>query len=158
MIALWIATLVMSGYLAYVVGCFGIPRSLSDTFYLLGKRGWLFQCVLGVFGGLLMPVWLEVSFENAEFLAFLACAGLLFVAAAPCFKVELEGKVHYTAAVVCCVAAFIWQLVEMCWVLPVCSLGLALGATMVTKGKLFWWVEMGVMVSSLVSVWLRMIV
>lgn len=156
MIAILIATLIMSGYLAYVVGCFGIPRSLSDTFYLLGKRGWLFQCVLGVFGGLLMPVWLDVSSDNSEFLAFLACSGLLFVAAAPCFKVELEGKVHYTAAVVCCVAAFVWQLVEMCWVLPVCSLALALGATAITKGKLFWWVEMAIIVSSVLSIIIKL--
>ena len=156
MIALWVATLVMSGYLAYVVGCFGIPRSLSDTFYLLGKRGWLFQCVLGVFGGLLMPVWLDVSSDNSEFLAFLACSGLLFVAAAPCFKVELEGKVHYTAAVACCVAAFAWQIVEMCWLLPVSSLALALGAAWMTKGKLFWWVEMGVMVSSVLSIFIKL--
>ena len=156
MIAILIATLMMSGYLAYVVGCFGIPRSLSDTFYLLGDRGWLFQVILGLFGGLLMPVWLEVSSDNTQFLAFLACSGLLFVAAAPCFKVELEGKVHYTAAVVCCVAAFVWQLVEMCLALPVCSLALALGAAWMTKGKLFWWIEMAILVSSVISIFVKL--
>ena len=156
MIALWIATLVMSGYLAYVVGCFGIPRSLSDTFYLLGKRGWLFQCVLGMFGGLLTPPTIQASAIHRTYQAFFACAGLLFVAAAPCFKIDIEGKVHYTSAVVCCVAAFAWQMVEMCWVLPVCSLGLALGASVVTKGKLFWWLEMGVMVSSVLSIFVKL--
>ena len=157
MIALWIATLVMSGYLAYVVGCFGIPRSLSDTFYLLGKKGWIFQVVLGLFGALLMPTWIDLSSDNTEFLAFLSCAGLLFVAAAPCFKMELEGKVHYTSAVLCCICAFIWQMVEVGWLLPVGSLALALGATMITKGKLFWWVEMAVMASSLVSIFIKLI-
>ena len=156
MIALWIATLVMSGYLAYVVGCFGIPRSLSDTFYLLGDRGWLFQVVLGLFGVLLMPIWIDLSSANTEFLAFLACAGLLFVAAAPCFKIDIEGKVHYTSAVICCIAAFAWQMMEMCWLLPIGSLALALGATMITKGKLFWWVEMAILVSSVISIFVKL--
>ena len=156
MIALWIATILMSVYLACVVSCFGIPRSLSDTYYLLGKRGWMFQCVLGLFGGLLMPIWLDVSSENTQFLAFFACAGLLFVAAAPCFKIDIEGKVHYISAVVCCVAAFIWQIVEMCWLLPIGSLALALGATVITKGKLFWWIEMAILVSSVISIFVKL--
>ena len=156
MIALWIATILMSVYLACVVSCFGIPRSLSDTYYLLGKRGWMFQCVLGLFGGLLMPIWLDVSSENTQFLAFFACAGLLFGAAAPCFKIDIEGKVHYISAVVCCVAAFIWQIVEMCWLLPIGSLALALGATVITKGKLFWWIEMAILVSSVISIFVKL--
>lgn len=156
MIGLLVATLVMSGHLAYVVGCFGIPRSLSDTYYLLGKRGWIFQAVLGLFGSLLMPTWIDLSSDGTQFLAFFACAGLLFVAAAPCFKIDIEGKVHYTSAVVCCIAAFIWQIVEMCWLLPVGSIALALGATVITKGKLFWWVEMAILVSSVISVFVKL--
>lgn len=156
MIGLLVATLVMSGYLAYVVGCFGIPRSLSDTYYLLGKRGWIFQAVLCLFGSLLMPTWIDLSSNGTQFLAFLACAGLLFVTTAPCFKIDIEGKVHYVSAVVCCMAAFIWQIAEMCWLLPIGSLALALGSTVITKGKLFWWVEMAILVGSVISIFIKL--
>ncbi len=156
MIAVMIATLIMSGYLAYIVKCFGIPRSLSDTFYLLGDRGWIFQVVLGLFGALLMPTWIDLSSGNTQFLAFLACAGLLFVAAAPCFKIDIEGKVHYTSAMLCCVCAFVWQIVEMGWLFPVGSLAVALGITVSTKGNPFWWVELAVMLSSVLSILIKL--
>lgn len=156
MIALLTATFIMSLYLAYVVKYFGIPRSLSDTYYLLENKGWIFQVVLGLFSVLLMPIWIELSSENTQFLAFLACGGLMFVAAAPCFKVKIEGKIHYSSAVICCLSAFIWQIIEMCWLIPVISLSCALITTAFFKGKLFWWIEMGILISSVISIFIKL--
>lgn len=156
MIGLLIAVLVMSGYLTFVVKCFGIPRSLSDTYYLLGKNGWIFQVVIGLFGSLLMPVWIDLSSENTQFLVFLSCGGLMFVAAAPCFKVEMEGKVHYSSAAVCCISAVVWLLLEVGWPIPVGALACALSATAFTKGKLFWWVEMAILVGSILSAFIKL--
>lgn len=92
-----------------------IPESLSATYYLLGNRGWLFQLVMGMTGLLLLPVWISVSKVCLQHLAFLACGGLLFTAVAPAFKLKLEGAVHYSAAVVCCVCAVLWQVLEGLW-------------------------------------------
>lgn len=99
---------IIFGYLAFVVAKFGIPKSISDTYYLLGKQGWLFQLALAATAFCVVPSLIDASSENTKFLAFLACAGLLFVSAAPLFKMKLEGKVHYTSACICCGGLVLW--------------------------------------------------
>lgn len=113
---LTIATVIFVAYLVYVVRTEdGVPESLSSTYYSLGDKGWLFQAVMGVTGLLLLPVWLSVSSIQTQYLAFLACGNLLFTAVAPAFKLKLEGVVHYSAAVLCCVSAVLWQVLEGLW-------------------------------------------
>ena len=92
-----------------------IPESLSATYYDLGNHGWMFQVVMLAMGVLLFPVWVSVSECGHEWMAFVACASLLFVAAAPAFKLELQGKVHYGSAIVCCVCVVLWQVLEGLW-------------------------------------------
>ena len=114
--ALCVATVAVAVYFVYVdIACKGVPESLSATYYLLGNRGWLFQLVMGMTGLLLLPVWVSVSKVCLQHLAFFACGGLLFTAVAPAFKLKLEGAVHYSAAVVCCVCAVLWQVLEGLW-------------------------------------------
>lgn len=125
MINLALATLIIVAYTIFVVCKFGIPRSLSDTYYLLNKNGWLFQLVLVVFAFLVIPIWLDCSSENTEFLAFLSCSGIWFVAAAAAFKIDLTGVVHYVSAVLCCVCAVVWQLFEFSPFIPFFFLGIA---------------------------------
>lgn len=91
------------------------PESISATYYMLGKRGWIFQTVMILVGFLLMPAWISIAKEQHIFLAFLSCASLMFVAAAPAFRLELEGKVHYASAAVCCTCAVFWQILEGMW-------------------------------------------
>ena len=153
MMNLLVATLLMVAYLAFVLVRFGVPRSLSDTYYLLDGMGWLFQVVLAVFTFLVIPVWVGCSSAYTECLAFLSCSGLGFVAAAACFKVDLTGMVHYVSAVLCCACAVLWQVLETSWLIPCVGLGLACLGGVLTKGKWFWWIEMGVLGSALVSIW-----
>ena len=85
-------TLIVFVYLIGFVIKFGVPESLSATYYSLGKYGWIFQVCIFLVGVLLLPVWLSLSEEAYQSLVFLACASLCFVASAPCFKLELQGR------------------------------------------------------------------
>lgn len=93
-------------YAAWVTG--GIPESLSATYYNLKDKGWLFQALMVFCGIGLLPSWMNVSSDDWRFIVFLSCAGIVFTGVAPAFKLKLEGAVHYSAAVVCCVSAILW--------------------------------------------------
>lgn len=101
MICMLISLVLIAAYIVYAISAMqGIPWSVSDTYYQLDKWGhpkWLFQAAMIVPAFLLLPAWLDVSPVEIQFLAFLSGAGLIFVGAAPCFKLELEGKVNNNA-------------------------------------------------------------
>lgn len=111
-------------FLAYLVGVicvFGIPASISDTYYLLEKKrkglGWLFTAMCWIVGGLLLPALLDMTPDSYQFSAFLACTGLMFVGAAPQFKLSLTGSVHYGSAAVCVIFSQLWTALTWWWVL-----------------------------------------
>lgn len=111
-------------FLAYNImtyAWFGIPYSISDTYYKLESRkkgaGWLFSGMCVSVGGLLMPAILDITPDHYQFTAFLACAGLIFVGAAPQFKLPLTNTVHYGSAAVCCVFSQIWVGLTVWWIL-----------------------------------------
>lgn len=137
-------------YLGMVLIRFGIPKSISETYYLLGKHGWLFQVTLFSVAFLVVPTLIERSSEGTRFLAFLACMGLAFVAAAPLFKRELDGKVHYISAAICCVGLVLWQVFNVCWVVPLICF-VAILPPMLFDGKRMWWLEIATIVSAYVS-------
>lgn len=120
MIMVWLvilSMLVMAAYTAAVcIKAKGVPYSISATYYKLQHPYW-FMAAMWVTAGLLMPAVLEASKLGTEFLAFLACAGMLFVGAAPNFREELEGKVHMSGAVVCVVASQLWVAFNCWWIL-----------------------------------------
>lgn len=145
-----LSMIILFGYLAFVVAKFGIPKSISETFYLLGKKGWMFQVTLFLVAFMVMPILIDRSSENTRFLAFLACAGLAFVGAAPLFKMELEGKVHYVSAAICCVGLVLWQVFNACWVVPIVCF-LAIIYPMIKDKKYMWWLEIATIVSAYVS-------
>ena len=85
------------------------PEMLSSIYYLLGKKGWVFQTVMILFGMLMMICLLD-SGLGEQCLAFIACAGLMFVGSAPRFLDESERRLHKGAAVVSAVASVGWCL------------------------------------------------
>ncbi len=85
------------------------PEMISSIYYLLGKKGWVFQLVMIMFG-LLMMICLLDSGLGEQCLAFLACAGLMFVGVAPRFLEQGERAVHKGAAIVSAVASVGWCL------------------------------------------------
>lgn len=60
-----IAIGIFIAYNAVMIGLFGIPSSLSNTYYLLNNKwpnsGWAFTAMMWVVCGLLIAPWIEVS-------------------------------------------------------------------------------------------------
>ena len=127
----------------------GLPESLSAVYYKFGKNGWVFQLFLYMTAMSLLPVWIEVS--EYTFLPFLACSSLLFVAGAPCFKAEFQGKIHYTSALLCCIAAVLWQILEGLWDVTLWFFFIGGMLTLKNKSKWCWWLECAVISSLLCS-------
>lgn len=138
------AALALALFILSVSKAGGVPVSLSSTYYALEDKGWLFQLLLASTSASLLPVWISFSTPGHEWMVFLSCASLLFVAAAPAFKMELQGKVHYTAAAVCCVCASWWQIAEGVWdtLLFLAFIGIML--VLRDRSKWCWWLECAV--------------
>lgn len=119
------AILIFLVYNLAIIGNFGIPTSLSASFYLLNERknnlGYIFTAMMWTITFLIMPYWMALadSFEGWEHylvpLAFLAPACIAFVGTAPAFRgCELENRVHMISASLCAVFSILWCLIA-CW-------------------------------------------
>lgn len=115
------AALLFVVMLCVVINKHGVPDMVSSIYYLLGKRGWVFQTVMVLFGALMMVCLLD-SGRGVQCLAFFACTGLMFVGAAPRFLDEGERKIHKTGAIVSAVASIGWCL-TVDWRIVVALLG-----------------------------------
>lgn len=104
-----IAALLFCLMLLYVNFKYDTPSMVSSIFYLLGNHGWVFQFVM-IAVGLLMMICLLDSGLGEQCLAFLACAGLMFVGVAPRFLEQGERAVHKSAAIVSAVTSIAWCL------------------------------------------------
>lgn len=154
-----ISLLTITAYIAYAVSVCGVPWSLSDTYYQLKKRNrpeGLFQVAMIVPAMLLMPVWIECSPENLQFLAFLACGGLMFVGTAPLFKEEFHSKVHYTGTVISGLATILWVCLSGMWYLPAVAFPIA-GIIMLRYRKWLFWAEMAAFVCAYAGVLISLI-
>jgi hypothetical protein len=143
-----ITTICYLCYSAWVTG--GVPESLSATYYGLKEDGWLFQalCIGMAFG--LLPMWIEACGGKFEYLPFFACGGLGFVGVAPSFKLKLEGMIHYSAAVVCCVCAILWMMLSGNY--PAVLWWSFIGWMLYLKfGQWCWWLEISVICGILTS-------
>lgn len=121
MVLVIISLIIFLAYLITTYAWLGIPYSISDTYYKLENRkkgaGWLFSAMCVSVGGLLLPALLDMTPDRYQFTVFLACAGLIFVGAAPQFKLPLTNTVHYGSAAVCCIFSQIWVGLTCWWVL-----------------------------------------
>jgi hypothetical protein len=114
LICTFAAFLVYLFYNFVALSLFGVPESLSNTFYLYKERKhWqrlLFPIMMVFMAFTLMPAWLEMSEgSNFQFLAFLAAGGIMFTGAAPAFKDdELENKVHTGSAIAAAICSLLW--------------------------------------------------
>lgn len=121
-ICIIVALAIFLAYNALSVALFGIPESLSNTYYLWkakSDKGFLFPVMMYLVVAMMMPEWITMSEgSNFQFLAFLAPASLLFVATAPAFKSDdLENKVHSISAYFAAACSLLWViLVTPYWV------------------------------------------
>lgn len=154
MVLLIISTALAAFYIVFACVRSGdFPVSLSATYYNLKNDGWIFEVVMAAVAVTLMPTWIDVSSFHTEWMAFIACSGLMFVAAAPSFRIPLVGMVHYSSAIVCCLLSEIWQIAEGLWDVTI-WFGLLGGMlTLVWRDKWCWWMECAVIGSLLANLW-----
>lgn len=152
-----VGILVFTVYNAAVIAKFGIPSSLSASFYLWNsvksKLGYIFTGMMFIMALCLMPGWLEITevitpwSHYLTVLPFFAAASIAFVGAAPAFRdCTLENKVHMVSAG--CAAAFsiAWcasVCYQIAWYVLPASLLLVWSVALATKthktGATYWW-------------------
>lgn len=146
-----IATTIFVAYNAVSLANFGIPESLSMTYYLWKEKcnkGWLFCLMMYAVVALMMPAWITLSEGSTyQFLSFLAPTAIAFVGAAPMFRDdELESKVHTGAAVVAAICSLAWViLVTPYWWIILVWVGIIIALSFFTKSiktAYTYWLEM----------------
>lgn len=157
-----IATAIFTAYVAVAIKLFGIPESLSNTYYLYQrledslKR--LFPAMMSTMVVLMLPSWLDIAENsNYQFLAFIACSGILFVGFAPAFKdYETEKRVHTISAIIAAVASLAWICLAtpFWWFIPLVSVAVIyLAFKTKTLGKcLVFWLEMIAFYSTFIAI------
>lgn len=108
-----VATAIYCVYNTVSLAQFGVPHSLSMTYYHWKnkyKAGFLFPIMMYLVVAFMMPAWISMSEGSAfQFLAFLAPAAIAFVGTAPAFlSSDLENKVHSISAVIAAVCSLLW--------------------------------------------------
>ena len=116
-----VSFLMIGGFLLLAAMRFGVPAMVSDVYYQLqncagsevigDKRkrnyGWVFTAVI-VASSLLMLIPLLDSGKGIQFLAFLGCAGLMFVGFVPRYLDNTEHAIHKTAAITAAIGCVGW--------------------------------------------------
>lgn len=138
-----ISLIINTLYLACTIKAFGIPWSISDTFYLLEIRkkgyGMFFTAWAWLAAFPLMIAWIDLSEGHwYQAMAFLACGSLMFVGAAAQFKQSLTNAVHYGAAGLCVASAVTWVILSGYWYIP--AITFAICAVVAAKDRkwVFW--------------------
>ena len=158
-------------YLIYngiAIKWFGIPNSLSNTFYLYKqKKEWMrifFPIMMVLLVAFLMPAWLEISAASAlQFLAFLASGGILFVGIAPAFmSSDLANKVHTYSAIGAVVFSLLWVIfVSKAWFMILiwfAVIVLIAWLTKTWKSALIYWLETVAFMSTFTSIFIYFLI
>ena len=149
-ISIIVANAIYLAYNAISLAFFGIPESLSNTYYLWKERsnkGWLFPLMMYAVVAFMMPAWITMSEgSDFQFLAFLAPSAIAFVGTAPAFKSnDLENVVHTTAAIVAAICSLAWVAVitPYWWMILVWFGFISLAAILTSSYKscLVYWLE-----------------
>lgn len=107
-----ISFVVMSVYLITMAGLYGVREYVSDNYYI-GRHPWIFSAVMCISALLLLPAMLDKG-GSFQFLAFLACVGLMLVGVEPHYKSEYSSKIHAGGAITALIAGMLWSM-TICW-------------------------------------------
>jgi hypothetical protein len=145
-----IAAVIYAVYNAVALALFGVPESLSNTYYLYQakcNKGWIFCSMMYLVVAFMMPAWITMSEgSDFQFLSFLAPASIAFVGTAPKFKDSgLENKVHTYSAYLAAACSLLWiGLVTPYWWTILAWAGLVAVVAWMTKtwkSALIYWLE-----------------
>lgn len=111
---------ILTSYVASVCARWGVPGSISQTFFSI-RHKWIFSACVAVSAVLLYFPMMQVLTEAWQWLAFIFVTGCLFIAFAPNLEDVLERTAHMAGAVtmgaasqVIVIAAGLWPLL-MIW-------------------------------------------
>lgn len=139
--------LTYSAFSALLIG--HLPISLSDTYYEMRRqrKGWIFTLTLISTAATLLPIWLDkTEGEWYQFLVFLSCVAVLFVAVTPDYKKDLERKIHYTAAYLACGSVIVYNIVSGNWPILIITM-IPTAIALVHKEGLAFFAEIGLIMS-----------
>ena len=111
----------LAGFLLFAVMLFGVPAVVCDVYYQLqnctgsevigDKRkqnyGWVFTLIMFVSAILMLIPLLDLG-KGIQFLAFLGCAGLIFVGFVPRYLDSAEHIIHKSAAITAAIGCVGW--------------------------------------------------
>ncbi len=137
-----ISCLIMALYLLFTCLSFGVPNSISETYYRTFGSKWVFSGVLFAAASFAVAPLLNHTSESYQFLAFFIVAGIFFVAASPAFRDEFEGKVHTGAALILCFATIAW-LILTAGVPYIAIAGVLVGV--IRRREFIFWLELGLL-------------
>lgn len=165
---MWSIILVFIAFIIYLmyngvsIHLFGIPKSLSETYYLYNdkKRGLrvLFPIVMILSAFLLLPSWLEITVGNPlQFLSFLTAGSIMFTGASPAFKKNtMDFKVHAISALSSALCSVLWIIFGSgsWYFIPIWLLVIGLIAilTKTIKSSYVYWLETAAFLSTFTSI------
>ena len=109
---------------------------------------WTHYALIALAALMMLPM-LDYTPDRWQFLAFFACAALLFVATAPSYLERFEGRVHSVSAILCAACAIAWAVA----VVPIALIGcvLLIVAAFDRKHRLLW-LELSAFASTYIGV------
>lgn len=159
------ALIVFIMYVGCVCLMYGVPPSISESFYLLrkGYKGmnrdfsysFTFFCYAVCFG--ILPVWIHVTPDHLRVIPFVSAASLCFVGAAPLFK-TVQRTIHFTAAILCMVMAILWIFLSTSvWFIPLLFVLPLIPSLIMDRKRIMFWVEIWSFVSLFTSLLLTVL-
>ena len=140
---------------------FGVPKSLSATYYLFKERvdnlKYLFPSMIIMMVVFMMPCWIQISEGSPyQFMTFLSMGALMFVGVTPAFNdSNMDARIHDAAAYICAIFATLWIIfVTPYWyVLPIMLIviGAVAYVTKTWKTAYIFWLENVVLCSAFIS-------
>jgi hypothetical protein len=141
------------GYLIGIFIKYGIPESISDSYYYLYYKV-VFTIVIWVVGGFLLPPIMDhtSTVSETQIIPFIGIFGILLVGAAPRFK-DTERTIHIIGATLAVVFSQLWIIlyglkeILFIWIIPliILTINRKIGITwqkVFDKTKLLFWIEL----------------
>ena len=144
---------ILMSYTVAVCIKFGIPTTLSESYYFIYKK-YLFTLVLWLSGSLLLPPIMEMTGGDTQIIPFLSIIGIMIVGAAPKYK-EQERTLHIIGATMAGFFSQLWIILYaypwtlLTWfILIIWAIGILIESKLMEwseeldKRKWFFWAEM----------------
>lgn len=118
MLSILLTILLTIVYNSYIIIRYNkIPKSLSETSYLLGgNKRYFFTAYCIIVCLLLLPILLEITLINYQIIPFIFCGGLSFAGCSPLFREGLDKKIHYISAYIAFGAYILYMILCMGWI------------------------------------------